>query len=196
MTNIYDLVWKNSSEKVQCWRTCNSDWLGNNFTVVAHEKKIFTSSLDKKILTELKKILIDNHDKTIYEQESPPAGNRKRRTDSSIICPSLTVPGGGGYPHPGVCSFCWHFHVFQWHANKPVIHVTRITWIYNERSMKWTSTFCVKSNNVCAPPKFQQNKHTPVPRGWRGTPYSPSQGATPAKFKHYLPYKHYFVRGR
>ena len=26
---------------------------------------------------------------------------------------------------------------------------------------KWTSTFCVKTDNVCAPPKLQQNEHTP-----------------------------------
>ena len=27
--------------------------------------------------------------------------------------------------------------------------------------VKWTSTFCEKTDKVCAPTKFQQNKHTP-----------------------------------
>ena len=33
------------------------------------------------------------------KQESPPAGNRKRRTAFGITCPSVTCPTGG--PHPG-----------------------------------------------------------------------------------------------
>ena len=30
------------------------------------------------------------------KQESPPAGNRKRRTTRGIICPSISYPGVGG----------------------------------------------------------------------------------------------------
>ena len=35
----------------------------------------------------------------------------------------------------GVCLFCWNVKVFQCRANILVIHVTRITWFYNDRLM-------------------------------------------------------------
>ena len=34
----------------------------------------------------------------IFKQESPPAGNRKRRIARCITCPSISYPGGGGGP--------------------------------------------------------------------------------------------------
>ena len=33
----------------------------------------------------------------MMKRESPPAGNRMRRTERSMACPSITVPGGWGY---------------------------------------------------------------------------------------------------
>ena len=69
-----------------------------------------------------------------------------------------------------VCSFCLNFHVFQWRANKLVVHATRITWFYNEKSM-WNeraSFVKKKTDDVCEPTKFQQNEHTPGnPIFWR-----------------------------
>ena len=50
----------------------NSDWFPNSFTMIVR-KEIFCHSLDTQTLTELKIFLKDNHYKTIYEQESPPA---------------------------------------------------------------------------------------------------------------------------
>ena len=47
--------------------------------------------------------LSETNAKAIFfrEQDSPPAGNHKRRTTRGVTCPSVTCPGGGrGYPSP------------------------------------------------------------------------------------------------
>ena len=33
-----------------------------------------------------------------FTTRNPPTGNRKKRTDRSIYCPLLVLPGGGGTP--------------------------------------------------------------------------------------------------
>ena len=72
-------------------------------------KKIFRKSCLKKVLLQKTTLVIPIlyiflycfSDESRREQESPPAGNRKRRTARGITCPSITYSGGGGeVPHP------------------------------------------------------------------------------------------------
>ena len=64
-----------------------------------------------------------------YQQESPPAGNRKRRTARGITCPSVTGLGGG-YPSPtwGIPQSCLGGTSVLTRGGTPVLAGGTLSW--------------------------------------------------------------------
>ena len=69
---LLDFLFNGTAGDVLCHagRTLSSVWSVNSFTMVVYEN-IFIHVLDRKFLLKLKRILIDNHYKTIYGLVGP-----------------------------------------------------------------------------------------------------------------------------
>ena len=62
----------------------------------------------------------------------------------------------------GVCLFSCNFDIFQWRTNKLVVHATRITWFYNEKSMWNERAPFVKKLMMCARQQNFSKTSTPL----------------------------------
>ena len=69
-------------------RGLTSDWFRNSFIMVVYEKNTFSRALAENFHSALKTILIDNHYKTISEQECIPVG--------CVPSTAVAISWGGG----------------------------------------------------------------------------------------------------
>ena len=99
--------------------------------------------------------------KVIIKQESPPAGNRKRRTDRSKNCPWFVLQRGG-VPHP--CPGWW-VPILTWPEECPIPVLAR-----GYPILTWSGVY---------PIAFLPGG-TPSWPGWRGTPSWPGQSFLPS----------------